>query len=58
MQLNLFLNDILVRGMLSQNGVLFSHVKDPAAKGHLSCSDTFTCILMCPLKIGVAVLRF
>ena len=33
------------------------HVKEPVMKGHLSCGDTFSAILRCPLKTGFTVLR-
>ena len=32
------------------------HVKEPVMKGHLSCRDTFSWILECPLKTGFTVL--
>ena len=31
------------------------HVKEPVMKGHLSCRDTFSRILRCPLKTGFTV---
>ena len=45
-------------GTPCDQGVLFrmvsylSHVKEPVTKGHLTCGDTFTWILRCPLKTG------
>ena len=34
------------------------HVKEPVTKGHLSCRDTFSWILRCPLKTGFTVSLF
>ena len=34
---------------------IFPHVKEPVMKGHLSCRDTFSWILRCPLKTGFTV---
>ena len=31
------------------------HVKEPVTKGHLSCRDTLSGILRCPLKTGYTV---
>ena len=32
------------------------HVKEPVTKGHLSCRETFSRILRCPLKTEFTVL--
>ena len=33
------------------------HVQEPVTKGHLSCRDTFSRILRCPLKTSFTVLK-
>ena len=42
----------MIRGHVLKMVSYLPHVKEPVMKGHLSCRDTFSRILMCPLKTG------
>ena len=48
--------DTLMRGHFVKTMPYLPHVKEPVMKGHLSCRDTFSWILECPLKTGFTVL--
>ena len=60
-QLNLSSRDTVTRGQPVIRGHFLRtvsylpHVKEPVTKGHLSCRDTFSRILRCPLKTGFTV---
>ena len=41
--------------IISKNVSHLPHVKAHVMKGHLSCRDTFSVILRCPLKTGFTV---
>ena len=46
----------VVKGHFLKTVSYLPHVKEPVKKGHLSCRDTFSWILRCPLKTGFTVL--
>ena len=46
----------MIRGHFIRTVSYLPHVKEPVTKGHLSCRDTFSRILRCPLKTGFTVL--
>ena len=46
----------MIRGHFLEMVSYLPHVKEPVMKGHLSCRDTFSRILRCPLKTGFTVL--
>ena len=45
----------MIRGHFLRTVSYLPHVKEPVMKGHLSCRDTFSWILRCPLKTGCTV---
>ena len=45
----------MIRGHFLKTVSYLPHVKEPVMKGHLSCRDTFSWILRCPLKTGFTV---
>ena len=45
----------VIRGHFLRMVSYLPHFKEPAMKGHLSCSDTFSGKLRCPLKTGFTV---
>ena len=45
----------MIRGHFLRMVSYLPHVKEPVTKGHLSCRDTFSRILRCPLKTGFTV---
>ena len=45
----------VIRGHFLRTVSYLPHVKEPVMKGHLSCRDTFSGILRCPLKKGFTV---
>ena len=45
----------VIRGHFLRMVSYLPHVKEPVTKGHLSCRDTFSRILRCPLKTGFTV---
>ena len=45
----------MIRGHFLRTVSHLPHVKEPVMKGHLSCRDTFSGILRCPLKTGFTV---
>ena len=46
----------MIRGHFLEMVSYLPHVKEPVMKGHLSCRDTFSGILRCPLKTGFTVI--
>ena len=49
----------MIRGHFLRTVSYLPHVnKEPVTKGHLSCRDTFSWILRCPLKTGFTVCLF
>ena len=46
----------MIRGHFLRTVSYLLHVKEPVTKGHLSCRDTFSQILRCPLNTGFTVL--
>ena len=47
----------VIRGHFLKTVSYLPHVKEPVMKGYLSCRDTFSRILRCPLKTGFTVLN-
>ena len=45
----------VIRGHFLRTVSYLPHAKDPVTNGHLSCSDTFSKILRCPLITGFTV---
>ena len=45
----------VIRGHPFRTMSYLRHNKEPVKKGHLSCRDTFSGILRCPLKTGLSV---
>ena len=45
----------VIRGHFLRTVSYLPHVKEAVMKGHLSCRDTFSGILRCPLKTGLTV---
>ena len=45
----------VIRGDFLRTVSYLPHVKEPVTKGYLSCSDTVSGILRCPLKTGFTV---
>ena len=48
----------MIKGCFLRTVSYLPHVKEPVMKGHLSCRDTFSGILKCPLKTGFTVYSF
>ena len=48
----------VIRGNFLRTVSYLPHVKEPVTKGHLSCRDTFSQILRCPLKTGFTVVSY